>query len=190
MAENLNVGIKINVLGLRSENNGIPEKFCYNNDDNNCKNYGGLYEWKEMMQYHPSDIGTIGATQGLCPYGWHVPTEKEWLVLINYLGGSQIAGGKLKETGTKHWTAPNTGTTNETGFTALPSGYLDADNPGASSVNFSYGIDSVAAFWTGTKPSGTVTYLGIHTKLSFDNSRIEMLFRTNKVFSVRCIKNP
>jgi len=69
--------------------------------------YGALYNW--------SAIG-----DKLCPAGWHVATYKDWETLVNYCGGWEIAGGKLKETGTAHWDAPNIGATNNFGFTALP----------------------------------------------------------------------
>ena len=59
----------------------------------------------------------------MCPTSWHVPADAEWTTLTTYLGGESGAGGKLKETGTTHWAAPNAGATNETGFTALPGGY-------------------------------------------------------------------
>ncbi len=61
--------------------------------------------------------------QGVCPSGWHLPSDAEWTTLTSYLGGESVAGGKLKEAGTAHWTSPNTGATNESGFTALPGGY-------------------------------------------------------------------
>lgn len=86
--------------------------FCwYNNDATTNKNtYGALYNWYTV------------SSGKLCPVGWHVPTEKELTALTTYLGES-VAGGKLKEVGFDHWFNPNTGATNETGFTALPSGY-------------------------------------------------------------------
>ena len=62
--------------------------------------------------------------------GWHLPTDGELLMLSNYLGGDNIAGGKLKEAGTLHWNSPNTGATNETGFTGLPGGYRVSYNHG------------------------------------------------------------
>ena len=71
--------------------------------------YGVLYNWPAAMNS--------------CPPGWHLPTDAEWTELTDYLGGESVAGGKLKETGTTHWNSPNTGATNETGFTALPGGY-------------------------------------------------------------------
>lgn len=60
------------------------------------------------------------------PDGWHVPTDDEYMTLITYLGGEEVTGGKLKESGTMHWISPNTGASNESGFTALPSGYRSA----------------------------------------------------------------
>ncbi len=87
--------------------------YCwYNNDAATNKNiYGALYNW-----YAVTD------TRNLCPAGWRVPSETEWTTLTTFLGGENVAGGKLKETGTTHWWIPNSGATNETGFTALPGG--------------------------------------------------------------------
>ncbi|MBK7031387.1 MAG: hypothetical protein IPH45_20320 [Bacteroidales bacterium] len=116
MKENLNYGIKINDTQNPS-NNGITEKHCYNNDENNCTIYGGLYSWMEMMQYESTP-----GIQGICPSGWYIPTDDEWTVLTSYLGGESIAGGKLKETGYTHWMSPNTGATNISGFSALGAG--------------------------------------------------------------------
>jgi uncharacterized protein (TIGR02145 family) len=72
--------------------------------------YGALYNWFAVN------------TRKLCPAGWHVLTDNEWTTLATYLEGDAVAGGKLKEIDTPHWTMPNTGATNEKGFTALPSG--------------------------------------------------------------------
>lgn len=65
--------------------------------------------------------------RNICPIGWHVPSDAEWTTLTTYLGGESAAGGKLKESGTTHWTTPNLGATNETGFTAFPGGYRKYD---------------------------------------------------------------
>ena len=128
MAENLNIGEMIN----GSENmtdNGVIEKYCYDDNTANCYEYGGLYQWNEMMQYT-----TTPGVQGICPTGWHVPTDAEWCILENEVDAGTIscsatgwrgidAGGNLKKTGTSHWASPNTGATNSSGFTALGSGY-------------------------------------------------------------------
>lgn len=116
MAENLNIGTMINGANNQA-NNGIIEKYCYDNNSSNCNTYGGLYQWNEMMQY----VTTPGA-KGICPNGWHIPEYSEVIALSNYLGGNFIAGGKLKEAGTIHWNPPNTSATNESGYTALPEG--------------------------------------------------------------------
>ena len=119
LKENLDVGTRIN--GSQDQtNNGIIEKYCYNDDPNNCTTYGGLYQWDEIMQYT-----TLEGTQGICPEGWHIPTYVDWDLLTDFLGGQEVAGGKMKEVGTLHWLTPNTGATNESGFTALPGGAHD-----------------------------------------------------------------
>jgi uncharacterized protein (TIGR02145 family) len=125
MAENLNVGMRIE-SNLSQTDNGVIEKYYYDNDPANCAIYGGLYQWKEVMQY----VTTPGA-QGICPSGWHVPMDTEWCTLTQYLdptvncgvngwSGSN-AGGKIKSTGTLEagnglWHTPNAGATNESGF--------------------------------------------------------------------------
>jgi uncharacterized protein (TIGR02145 family) len=135
MAENLDVGTRINGL-VDQTNNSIIEKYCYDDNDANCAVYGGLYQWDEMMQY----ITTEGV-QGICPTGWHLPTDGEWTTLTTYLGGESIAGGKLKETGTMHWLSPNTGANNSSGFSAFPGGLW------SNNVDF-YNLTRNAYFWS------------------------------------------
>ncbi|MBN2610809.1 MAG: fibrobacter succinogenes major paralogous domain-containing protein [Bacteroidales bacterium] len=91
----------------------IAPAYCwYNNEEAIYKSqYGALYNWYTIN------------TNKLCPTGWHVPTDADFTTLITFLGGDTIAGGKLKEAGTTHWISPNTGATDEYGFTALPGGY-------------------------------------------------------------------
>jgi uncharacterized protein (TIGR02145 family) len=79
-------------------------------------------------------------TGKLCPTGWHVPSDAEWTTLITFLGGVDIAGGKLKEAGTSHWETPNYGT-HESGFTALPGGERNG-------TYFFLGIGSYGLYWT------------------------------------------
>ncbi len=82
MAENLNIGDRIDGVQTMS-NNGVIEKYCYDNDSMNCEIYGGLYQWNEMMQY-----STIQGTKGICPDGWHLPSDAEWFEMENYLDPS------------------------------------------------------------------------------------------------------
>ena len=89
--------------------------FCYyNNDSNNGKTYGLLYNW-----YVPGD------NRNVAPTGWRVATVDDWNTLINYLGGTGVAGGKLKESGNSHWISANSDASNAFNFSALPSGLRD-----------------------------------------------------------------
>lgn len=118
-----------------------PAYTWYRNDITFKETYGALYNW------HAVNTGK------LCPAGWHVPNQDEWSALLTYLGGSSVAGGKLKETGTSHWESPNTGATNETGFTALPGGGRDDDGGSFHDINY------MGTFWSSTEEySGTHAY--------------------------------
>jgi uncharacterized protein (TIGR02145 family) len=88
--------------------------YCWYGDNEAAykEDYGGLYNWYTVN------------TSKLCPAGWHVPSTAEWDTLISFLGGKDIAGGKLKELGVAHWQSPNDWSTNESGFTALPGGIM------------------------------------------------------------------
>lgn len=106
-----------------------PAWSYYNKDPANGKTYGRLYNWN-----------AVNDPRGLCPKGWHVPTDGEWDILVSYLGVGGDAGGKMKETGTAHWEPSNTGATNASGFSALPGGYRS-----------SYGVSSI---WAAAPSSG------------------------------------
>ena len=109
--------------------------YCYyNNNSSNEETYGALYTWAAAMNGASSSDANPSGVQGVCPDGWHLPSDAEWKELEMHLGMSQAEadeygnrgsgeGGKLKETGTTHWNSPNTGATNESGFTALPGGF-------------------------------------------------------------------
>ena len=88
----------------------------YNNDAANNVKYGKLYNWYAVSP-------TTNGNKNVCPTGWHVPTDEEWTVLTDYLGGINVAEGKMKEVGTSNWNSPNTGATNTSLFSALPGGY-------------------------------------------------------------------
>lgn len=124
MKENLDVGTMIEGTSIQTTgsqtNNGIIEKYCYNDDTTNCSTYGGLYQWNEAMQY----ITTPGA-RGICPEGWHIPASTEFETLASTVGGNANA---LKTSGT-----------NSSGFSLLPSGYvhIQFDELGYTSFNWS-----------------------------------------------------
>ena len=87
-------------------------QWAYGGEEDIAAVYGRLYTW-----YAATD------SRGICPTGWHLPTDAEWTMLTDYLGGAAVAGGKMKEAGEAHWITPNTGADNSSGFTALPGGY-------------------------------------------------------------------
>ena len=129
--ENLNIGTLLVPYpwNIQQTNNGVIEKFCYGNLESNCDIYGGLYQWAEMVQYLNGASNIVswnpvptGNVRGICPSGWHIPSDAEWTKLDTLLNGRSIAGGKLKETEFAHWLSPNTGASNCSKFTALPGG--------------------------------------------------------------------
>ncbi len=176
MAENLKT-TKYNdgtAIPLVNDNNDwgnltTPGYCWYNNDAATYEaSYGALYNW------HTVNTGK------LCPTGWHVPTDAEWTTLTTFLGGGSVAGGKLKEAGTAHWITPNTGATNETGFTALPGGYRG--NDGAFYYNGTSG-----GWWSATENIAKFAwYRFIHYNLVGVNvGRCE----EELGFSVRCLRD-
>ena len=141
MAENLNIGnlIPTTQAGYEMSDNNIIEKYCWDNDEGNCNGSdgkmkrGGFYEWMEAMQYWTGQ--PENPHQGLCPKGWHIPTNAEFSELAEFLGGSSIAGGKLKVGG-------------ETGFNALLTGYR-CTMTGSFSPGYTFSnSDWFSYFWT------------------------------------------
>ena len=117
MAENLkttkyNNGIGIPLVTGSEWDTMTTQGYCWysNNFKSFGKTYGALYNWYAVE------------SGNLCPTGWHVPSDDDWTALSEYLGGENAAGGRLKESGTRHWKSPNAGATNSNGFTALPGG--------------------------------------------------------------------
>jgi uncharacterized protein (TIGR02145 family) len=184
MAENLNIGTMINNPGDQTDN-GTLEKYCYDNIAANCDTFGGLYQWNEMMQY----VTTAG-TQGICPPGWHLPTDDEWKTMEMFLGMTQAQaddifsrgtdeGGKLKETGTAHWLSPNTGATNSSGFTAFgggSEGYLDQFIE----------LKAVGRFWTSSEDALSAWFRG----LSYHSGHVQRNKKDKmSALSARCVAN-
>lgn len=150
--------------------------FCwYNNDKAMYGNeYGALYNWYSVE------------TGQLCPDGWHVPSDNEWATLIDFLGGEGIAGGKIKSTRTSpdahpRWDSPNTGATDEYGFSALPGGYRMRFD------GLYYKVGIYVGWWSSTVDGSATAWT---RSIYFDN---ESVFRYNdakkEAISVRCIQN-
>jgi len=149
---------------------------------NNFKTYGTLYNWAAAMAGSESDSSNPSSVQGVCPDGWHLPSDAEWTQLTDYLGGDSLAGGKLKETGTIHWNSPNTSATNETGFSALPGG-----NTGVSE-GF-YRLKNNGEWWSATETETDVE--GARNRyMSHDRSDVSKGSGDKRLgYSVRCVKD-
>jgi uncharacterized protein (TIGR02145 family) len=180
LAENLktakfNDGTYIPEVIIDSEwfNLTTPGYWWYFNDASNYKDtYGALYNWYAV------------GTGLLCPVGWHVPTDEEWGRLTTFLGGEDVAGGKLKETGTIHWKTPNYGATNETGFTALPGGCRW--KPFANDIGY-YG-----AWWSSTEiydPDPTLQR-SMQRSMQYNGNGISRApYEKTLGYSVRCLED-
>jgi uncharacterized protein (TIGR02145 family) len=141
--------------------------YCWYDNDKTTygETYGALYNWYAVN------------TGKLAPTGWHVATDAEWTTLVAYLGGLTVAGGKLKETGTEHWSSPNTGATNTIGFNGLPGGFR------SSSFN---GTGIIGCWWTSTECINSGYYYGS----AYDQPSLEKMAVVKSYgFSVRCIKD-
>ena len=99
------------------------------NSFENALAYGSLYNWYAVN------------TGKLCPTGWRVPTDMEWLTLTATLGGQNVAGGKMKETGTSHWLSPNTGADNSSGFTAMGGSHIDYNGYFGNAMENAYWVE-------------------------------------------------
>jgi uncharacterized protein (TIGR02145 family) len=187
LRENINIGGMVSGTQTQA-NNSIVEKYCYGNLESNCNVYGGLYQWAEMVQYLNNATNTTnwspvptGPVQGICPVGWHIPTNTEMTTLATTLGGASVAGGKIKEATTAHFNYPNTLATNSSGFTALPGGLR-------WSTGVFYYIKNDADIWTVTSGvAATDIYYGgaSYGSQVMNNSQ----FYKVTGLSVRCLKN-
>lgn len=178
MAENLKVtkyrnGDPIpNVKDTLQWMNLVTGAFCNNNTSGHAAGaYGLLYNWYAAID-----------SRNIAPAGWHVPSQAEWATFISTLGGENVAGGKVRESGTTHWKSPNTGATNESGFTALPGG--ERNEFGTFNA-----IGTEAVWWSTSKESGSDNYaLGAFTLfLSLDMRECHGL--KIQGYSIRCIKD-
>ena len=187
MAQNLNYGETV-TISIGQSDNGTIEKYCWNGYTSDCGTYAGIYTWHEMMQY-----STTESVQGVCPSGWHIPSDDEWKELETSLGMTQEQadidndwrgtneGAKLKITGTTWWNEPNEAT-NSSGFSAMPAGY---SSQGDQSF---YGIGDFTTFWTSTSHDSNYA---IYRELYNDETRV---YRTSGGYKengtpVRCVKD-
>jgi uncharacterized protein (TIGR02145 family) len=151
----------------------------YSNTPSNSTTYGRLYNWYAVDNNAATKVASNGG-KNVCPTGWHVPSDAEWTILTTYLGGESVAGGKLKETGISHWISPNTGATNETGFTALPGGKRSFS--GAFRDIGSYGL-----WWSSTEYSLTNSWYRL---MSYDYADVYRGVDSEQSgFSVRCVRD-
>jgi len=148
MAENLNYEVEGSI--------------CYDNSDSNCDTYGRLYNWETAMK--------------ACPSGWHLPSDSEWQALMNFAGGSEVAGKKFKAK--SGWNDPGNGT-DEFGFSALPGGYGYDGNLNDVDIN---------GYWWSSSSSSSY---GAYTRdMSYLNSGVRRLnYRKSYFFSVRCLQD-
>jgi uncharacterized protein (TIGR02145 family) len=146
----------------------------------NYSTYGVLYNWPAAMNNTSSSESNPSMVQGVCPNGWHLPSDAEWKQLTDYLGGIEFAGGKLKEAEFTHWNFPNTGATNETGFTALPGGWRYYGG------TFT-GYDYYGYWWSATEYTSDLAWYRV---LSYNFAAIVENWEGKGLgFSVRCLKD-
>ena len=143
--------------------------------------YGKLYNWYAVAGIHDAASWSNPALRKkLAPNGWHTASDAEWSTLTSCLGGEFNAGGKMKETGTTHWSSPNTGATNSSGFTALP-GLRVFSNGGYSTIG------SAAYWWSSTEYAGNAAWTRYVGSGSQNVSRNSM--GKGVLYSVRCVKD-
>ena len=142
--------------------------FCNYNNEKHIHKAGRLYNW-----YAVTD------PRSLTPEGWHIPSDSEWTVLINYIG-EENAGGKLKEAGFAHWSSPNTGADNSSGFSAIAAGARYTDN-------FFFGAGMSTSFWSSTEVDSTEAW---HRSLSSNYNGVGRYYNSKTFgFSVRCVRD-
>lgn len=185
LKDNLNVGSEING-SINQKNNKIIEKYCYDNNSANCKKYGGLYQWAEAVQYLNGVSSTSGSfvdknVVGICPSGWHIPSNEDWSALEEFLSvddkgnptSSEVVGDKLREKCTSN-------ICNSSNFSSLESGDIF---PGGS---FHDTLGLTAHFWS-SSINGIKAYSRLLNKTDKIFSR--KLLSRDFGYSIRCLKD-
>ena len=187
MAQNLNIGSMI-IGDSTQSNNDTIEKYCYDNLESNCNEFGGLYQWDEMMQYV-----TDTSAQGICPSGWYIPTDYEWKILEGTVDSQFGVGDPIWNTGgyrgfdagfhlksTTGWGTTGNGD-DSFGFTALPGGYRDTDGSFGS-------LGSADYFWASTEWWNDSSAIRRHL-----HHNLNSIYRSEWVktagYSIRCVKD-
>lgn len=170
LKENLDVGVMIDSMQNPS-NNVTIEKYCYGNDTANCNKYGGLYQWNEAMEY-----STTPGAKGICPTGWHIPTQAEFDTLVAAVGNN---GNSLKAIGQGDLKYGGAGT-DSSGFSALLVGYR------LYYGNFS-GLGDYSVFWSSTMDGTTSTY----NLTLWDGGSDFAMYSNHKEYgyNIRCLKD-
>lgn len=196
MAENLKVthyadGTKIPLvtdegIWANLEDNNLDDAYCYYNNNTNGESdiYGALYTWAAAMNKSNTSATNPSGIQGVCPTGWHLPSSLEWSELMDELGGVEVAGGKLKETGISLWWDPNIGATNESGFSARPGGLRDAWG-----IYSFYNQGGVGFWWSATETTFSDS-LAVSQPLASNQPFADIgEIRKSYGISVRCLKD-
>ena len=172
----------VNGTGAGDITGNYTTKYYFDYGDNpaNTTTYGKLYTWAAVMNGAVSSAANPSDVQGVCPTGWHIPSDAEWTQLTDNLGGESVAGGKMKETGTTHWTSPNTGADNSSGFTALPGGYRDSNG------TFDY-VGYNGYWWSASELSATEAW---GRYLYYSYCGVNRGYNSKSLgFSVRCLRD-
>ena len=178
MAENLKVTkfndgttIKNITESLEWVTTNLPAWCVYDNDLKNNSKYGKLYNWFVISE----------SMKNICPSGWHIPSIDEWEILMEFLGGENVAAGKMKEVGITNWASPNVNATNSSLFTALPAGVRSENDGRFHSISYD------SNWWSSTLASESNV---LTRDVDHDDSSSEETSEDIKTgLSIRCIKN-
>jgi uncharacterized protein (TIGR02145 family) len=165
-----------NVTDNNSWNELTTDAYCnYDNNATNVSTYGRLYNWY-----------AVNDNRKIAPTGWHVPSDEEWATLGAYLGGNNVAGGKMKEPGATHWISPNPVADSSCGFKGLPGGIRTSYEKIIG--EFLY-IGQIGAYWSSTNRSESEAWMRFVTNYDKVLSKGELPTRKIFGYSVRCIKD-
>jgi uncharacterized protein (TIGR02145 family) len=166
MAENLNYD--------------TDSSWCYENNSSNCDTYGRLYEWNAVMHGESSSNSNPSGVQGICPDGWHVPSDEEWTELVNYLGNDGYSGSEGTALKSESGWYNNGNGTDNFGFTALPVGLRHL------SGNFGHQGEEVY-WWSSTEINSSIAW---YMRLIFYESDVyQNLSDKEYGYSVRCVRD-